>query len=132
MYNTIYIGDKIVLDLKNDTVRPETLGRGITAYDADGHLITGTALFIGDMVSIYMEINTTTYNFEFGLTWDEFCTLYGDDGWEIRIPEGEEGMIGDDVLCFNRYPVMAYDENGNEKGYIKNIDLVNPDWTYYA
>lgn len=42
------IASIIVLDLSVVTVTPETLAEGITAYDASGNLITGTAQIVED------------------------------------------------------------------------------------
>lgn len=42
--NKFMIGDKVIIDLSNITVRPDRLKIGVTAHDADGNLIVGTAL----------------------------------------------------------------------------------------
>lgn len=39
----VQIGDEVVVDLTNDSVTPETLDEGVTAHDATGEPIVGTA-----------------------------------------------------------------------------------------
>ena len=39
--NKIIYGGKVLLDLTNDTVSPNTLGYGTTAHDKSGRIITG-------------------------------------------------------------------------------------------
>lgn len=39
--NKIICDGKVLLDLTNDTVSPNTLGFGITAHDKSGQIITG-------------------------------------------------------------------------------------------
>lgn len=41
--NEIIFGNSTLINLKNDTVAPEYLFKGITAHMADGSIITGTA-----------------------------------------------------------------------------------------
>ena len=39
----VQIGDEVVVDLSKDTVKPESLDEGVTAHDATGEPIVGTA-----------------------------------------------------------------------------------------
>ena len=41
--NEIIFGNSTLISLKNDTVAPEYLFKGITAHMADGSITTGTA-----------------------------------------------------------------------------------------
>lgn len=41
--NEVIYNGKTLIDLKNDTVTPETLAEGVTAHDASGNIITGLA-----------------------------------------------------------------------------------------
>lgn len=43
--NRVLFGDEIVMDLTADTVTPETLAAGVTAHNAAGERIVGTAQF---------------------------------------------------------------------------------------
>lgn len=38
----VQLGDETLIDLRNDSVTPETLDEGVTAHDKDGNPITGT------------------------------------------------------------------------------------------
>lgn len=38
----VQLGDETLIDLRNDSVTPETLAEGVTAHDKSGNLITGT------------------------------------------------------------------------------------------
>lgn len=40
--NKVIVHNDVVIDLTNDTVKPETLLHGTTAHDKSGNLITGT------------------------------------------------------------------------------------------
>lgn len=42
-YNEIVFGDEVLISLTSDTVASDKLFKGITAHDADGNIITGTA-----------------------------------------------------------------------------------------
>ena len=41
--NEVILGNEVLISLKNDTVSANTLMRGVTAHDASGTQITGTA-----------------------------------------------------------------------------------------
>lgn len=63
------IASIIVLDLSVVTVTPETLAEGVTAYDASGNLITGTAQIVEDsgggytnMVPLSIDTDGSIYN----------------------------------------------------------------------
>lgn len=40
-YNKIVYGNKVLIDLSQDTVEPKRLVKGYTAHAADGHIING-------------------------------------------------------------------------------------------
>lgn len=49
--NKVVFGDKTLLDLTNDTVSSDTLGRGITAHDKSGRIITGNLVPTDEVIS---------------------------------------------------------------------------------
>lgn len=46
--NKIIYGDKVLIDLTQDTVEPSKLALGVTAHDKSGEIITGTNTFDAD------------------------------------------------------------------------------------
>lgn len=40
--NKVYLGDRVLIDLTQDTVKPNNLEKGKTAHDSSGSIITGT------------------------------------------------------------------------------------------
>lgn len=49
--NKIIYGDKVLLDLTNDTVSSNTLIEGITAHDKSGQIITGNLVPTDKVIS---------------------------------------------------------------------------------
>ena len=44
-YNKVIYGDKVLIDLSQDTATPESLLSGITAHSKNGDQMTGTCTF---------------------------------------------------------------------------------------
>ena len=59
--NKVVYGDEVLLDLTEDTVTSETLGKGMTAHDKTGNLIIGTMVDnyedIGEELADYTSLN---------------------------------------------------------------------------
>jgi hypothetical protein len=61
-YNQIIFGDEILINLTDDTVASDKLFKGVTAHDADGNIITGTAEVTVDNNSLIMPAGLISIN----------------------------------------------------------------------
>ena len=63
--NHIILNDELQIDLRNDTVTPETLISGVTAHDKSGEIIEGTLTLPSGTVSLPANGKYDVTNFEF-------------------------------------------------------------------
>jgi len=82
-YNKVIYGDKILIDLTQDTVTADTLLDGVTAHAADGTVITGT--YKGnpnDEIDRILVVGLTAGNItsSSGLTGYTLVKTFSDDG----------------------------------------------------
>lgn len=63
--NHIILNDELQIDLRNDTVTPETLVSGVTAHDRSGEIIEGTLTLPSGTVSLPANGRYDVTNFEF-------------------------------------------------------------------
>lgn len=77
-------GEKTLIDLTEDTVTPKTLAAGVTAHDASGNIITGTAT---DTVISLTKSGYST------LTEDDITKYYNDGVRAIIVEDGYTNLV---------------------------------------
>lgn len=119
--NKVEVGGEVKLDLTQDTVTPETLLSGVTAHNAAGERLTGTAFpnldkaILMDTLYSPLPLLNTTWSFAYGN--ERFVAinygvtaLYSDDGlsW-LRSDNGIINNSSGDAVCFSNGAFFAVD-----------------------
>ena len=95
--NHIILNDELQIDLRNDTVTPETLVSGVTAHDKSGEIIEGTLALPSGTVVLPANGRYDVTNFEFAdvalPAYDKTVEVQGATQEEIDIYLNPQGTI---------------------------------------
>lgn len=98
--NFVQLGDETLIDLTNDSVTPETLDEGVTAHDATGEPIVGTAprLIVLDDESTAEEFTNAFNAYKIYGTTVLFAINSSDYGTLVYVKGNELYFMGDRIL----------------------------------